>query len=58
MTIKPPILPEAEPGFEHKGGGGGACKPRTIMCVKILHDKVVHSTKLNVCIAMQKKQKN
>ena len=45
--------PGAEPGFEHRG----AVQPRTIMCVKILHDKDVHSTKINVCAAV-KKQKN
>jgi len=43
-----------EPRFEHRG----AVQPRTIMCVKILYDKDVHSTKINVCVAMQKNRKN
>jgi len=36
----------------------GVCKSRTIMCVKILHNKGIHSTKINICIAIQKGRKN
>jgi len=36
---------------------GGPCKSKTIICVKILHDKGVHSTKINICDKKAEKNK-
>jgi len=43
----------AELEFKHKM----AYKPRTIISLKILHDKSVHSSKINFCVTIKKKEK-